>query len=365
MEIYVQSCGIAQEHGYCWLDENHNIVEAHSLVKKAKDLIESEAPSVVLARNSGELLLLVTGLKASQRKDYRGRPIRNSLAWIGQDTDKHTDEPTLRSIAACALLGFLEKDIDGAVKSGGEKGFEVSFEKIETLTKATTNPAKSELLDSDKEKQKIGRTSDKLKRELASDLEKYRLPRQEPEHKSDNQQFVPLVVVTGIQDEETLKKAGVWRGLSSLVDSNSENWEDMKSYSNPAHNGLFQFLPNFINPGRTLGWVIPIIIISLSLNIWLYQQVGGLERIQNLENQVRNLQAQKLELANQVHPLETQIDSLESQLQNKQKQRDNLQTDVKVLQTDVKDLQAQKHDLESQVQGLENQVQALENQISR
>lgn len=363
MEFYVQSRGVAQEHDYCWLDENHNIIEAHPLVKKAKDLIESEAPSVVLARNSGELLLLVTGLKSSERKDYRGRTIRNSVAWIAQDTDEN--ECTLRAIAARALLGSLETEIDGAVKSGGEKGFEVSFEKIKTLTKAKTNPAKSELLDSDKEKQKIGRTSDKLKRELASDLEKYRLPRQEPEHKSDNQQFVPLVVVTGIQDEETLQRAGVWRGLSSLVDSNSENWEDMKSYSNPAHNGLFQFLPNFINQRRPLGWLIPIIIISLSLNIWLYQQVGGQDRIRNLESQVQILQAQKLDLENQVHPLETQIDSLGSQLQNKQKQRVNLQTDVKVLQTDVKDLQAQKRDLESQVQDLENQVQALEKQICR
>ena len=285
METYVQSGGVAQEHDYCWLDENHNIVEAHPLVKKAKDLIESEAFSVVLARNSDKLLLLVTGLKSSERRDYRGRTIRNSVAWVGQDPD----EPTLRSIAARALLGSLEKEIDGAVKSGGEKGFEVSFEKIKTLTEATTNLAKSELLESDKEKQKIGRTSDKLKRELASDLEKYRLPRQEPEHKSDNQQFVPLVVVTGIQDEETLQKAGVWRGLSSLVDSNSENWEDMKSYSNPAHNGLFQFLPNFINQRRPLGWLIPIIIISLSVNIWLYQQVGGQDRIRNLESQVQNL----------------------------------------------------------------------------
>jgi outer membrane murein-binding lipoprotein Lpp len=354
IKIYVQSCGVAQEHGYCWVDENQKIEEEPDLVKKAKDLIESEAPSVVLARNGDKLLLLVTGLKSSERRDYRGRTIRNSVAWVGQDTD----EPTLRSIAARALLGSLEKEIDGAVKSGGEKGFEVSFEKIKTLTEATTNPAKSELLDSDKEKQKIGRTSDKLKRELASDLEKYRLPRQEPEHKSDNQQFVPLVVVTGIQDEETLQKAGVWRGLSSLVDSNSENWEDMKSYSNPAHNGLFQFLPNFINQRRPLGWLIPIIIISLSLNIWLYQQVGGQDRIRNLESQVQNLYAQKLDLENQVQPLRTQVHDLETQLQEKRTQRTDLQTVVK-------DLQTQKRNLENQVQGLENQVQALEKQICR
>jgi cell division protein FtsL len=344
IEIYVQSRGVAQEYGYCWVDDHQNIVEADPLVKKAKDLIESEAFSVVLARNSDKLLLLVTGLKASERKDYRGRPIRNSVAWIGQDTDKHTDEPTLRSIAARALLGFLEKYIDGAVTSGGEKGFEVSFEKIKTLAEAATNPVKSELLDSDKEKQKIGRTSDKLKQELASDLEKYRLPRQEPEHTSDNQQFVPLVVVTGIQDEETLKEAGVWRGLSSLVDSNSQSWKEIKYYQNPAQNGG--------NQGIAPRLAIVIIIISLSVNIWLLsQQVEGRDRIRNLENQVQNLQAQKLALENQVQPLKTQVHDLETQLQKQRTQRADLKTVVKNLQT--------------QNGNLENQVKAPENQISR
>ncbi|MBD1804634.1 hypothetical protein H6F98_03980 [Microcoleus sp. FACHB-SPT15] len=356
MEIYVQSGGVAQEHDYCWLDENHNIVEAHPLVKKAKDLIESEAFSVVLARNSDKLLLLVTGLKASERKDYRGRTIRNSVAWIAQDTDEN--EPTLRAIAAHALLGFLEKDIDGAVKSGGEKGFEVSFDQIKTLPEGRIDQSKSEPLNSPQKEKKIGRTSDNLKKELASDLKQYCLPRQEPEHKSDNQLFVPLVVVTGIQDKETLQKAGVWRGLSSLVNSNSQNWEDMKAYSNPAHKGLFQFLPDFINPGTTPKLLILVIIISLSVNIWLYQQVGGQDRIRNLENQVQNLYAQKLDLENQVHPLKTQVHDLEIQAQNKRTQRADLQTDVQ-------DLQTQKRDLETQVQGLENQVQALEKQICR
>lgn len=347
MEIYVQSRGIAQD--YCWLDNDLNIVEADPLVKQAKDLIESEAFSVVLARNNNKLLLLVTGLKSSKRKDYRGRTIRNSVAWIAQDTEEN--ECTLRAIAVHALRGSLKKDIDDAVKSGGEKGFEVSFKKIKTLTETTTNPAKSELLGSDKEKPKIGRTSDKLKQELASDLEKYLLPK----HKLDNQQFMPLVVVTGIQDEETLKKAGVWRGLSSLVDSNSQSWEDMKPYSisNLAQKGLFQFLP-FNNQGKWLGFLIVGIVISLSVNIWLYQYVGGQDRIQNLENQVQNLQAQKLGLENKVKPLTTQVHGLEIQVQDKRAQRANLQTDVK-------DLQTQKRDLEIQVEGLEAQVQDLEN----
>jgi hypothetical protein len=357
MEIYVQSRGIAQEHGYCWLWFNKypEIVEAPGLVKQAKDLIESEAFSVVLARNSDKLLLLVTGLKANKRKDYQGRPIRNSVAWIGQDSEEN--ECTLRTIAARALLGSLEKVIDSAVEPGGEKGFQVSFEKIQNLSEDATDRAKRQLLDLDKEKPKIGRTSRELKKELASDLKKYRLPKHKLEHQSVDQQFVPLVVVTGIQDEETLKKAGVWRGLSSLVNSNSQSWEDMKPYSISAQNGLLQFFQNFkFNQGIWKIALIVVVVISLSVNAWLYQQVGGQDKIRNLENQVQNLQAQKLKLANQVQPLQTQVNNLENQIQNKRTQRTNLQTDVK-------DLQTQKRDLENQVQDLENQIQDLENQI--
>ncbi|MBD2125683.1 hypothetical protein NDI39_12560 [Microcoleus sp. ZQ-A2] len=355
MKIYVQSCGVAQEHDYCWLNESQNIVEEPGFVKQAKNLIQSEAHSVVMARNSDQLLLLVTGLKASGRKDYRGRPIRNSLAcigqaWVDQPTDEQTDEPTLRAIAARALLGTLEKDIDDAVKSGGEKGFEVSFEKLKTLTEAVKKTAKIECIapneetNEDRQKKKIGRTSDKLKQELASDLEKYCLPRQKTENKTDNQQVMPLVVVTGIQDEETLQNKKVWRGLSSLVDSNSQSWKEIKSYQNPAQNGG--------NQGIAPRLVIVIIIISLSFNIGLLsQQVGARDRIRNLENQVQNLQAQKLALENHVQPLKTQVHDLETKLQKQRNQRADLKTVVKNLQT--------------QNGNLENQVKALENQISR
>jgi hypothetical protein len=332
MEIYVQSCGVAQEHDYCWLNESQNIVEEPGLVKQAKNLIQSEAHSVVLARNSDKLLLLVTGLKSSERRDYRRRTIRNSVAWIYKDTDEN--ECTLRAIAACALRGSLGQDIDHAVDSRGETGFEVSFEKLKTLTEAAKKTAKIESIDpneeketnEDRHKKKIGRTSDKLKQELASDLEQYCLPKQEPKNKTDNQQFMPLVVVTGIQDEETLKRKEVWRGLSSLVDSNLQSWEKIKSYQTPAQNGD--------NQGIAPRLVVVIIVISISVNIWLLSQhLGERDRIRNLENQVENLQAQKLALENQVQPLKTQVHDLETQLQKQRNQRADLKTVVKNLQT--------------------------------
>lgn len=252
MEIYVQSRGVAQEHGYCWFDENKNIVEAPDLVKEAKELIESEAFSVVLARKNKELLLLVTGLKSSERKDYRGRTIRNSVAWIAQDNDEH--ECTLRAIAAHALRDSLKKDIDGAVESGGEKGFKVSFEKIQKLTADATADAKAETLELPKPRKnkEIKYASKENKDKLADELAKYRLP----QHES-----FPLVVVTGIQDKETLEKARVWRGMSNLVTKDKE--ENQQPQLNQSPTNIFYWLFDTVNipiprigiPGTTIALI--------------------------------------------------------------------------------------------------------------
>ena len=218
MEIYVQSCGVAQKHGYCWLDKNQKRTEEPDLVKQVRDLIESEAPSVVLARNSGQLLLLVTGLKASQRTDYRGRTIRNSVAWIADTTNATENEDTLRAIAAFTLRDLLEKEIDSAVHSGGEIGFKASFETIQKLPEIA-EAKKVQLFLNKPLPKELTKLTPENKGKLADALEKYYLP---PKQASDNQKVVPLVVVTGIQDEETLDKAGVWRGMSSLVTKDKE-----------------------------------------------------------------------------------------------------------------------------------------------
>jgi hypothetical protein len=226
MEIYVQSCGIGQEHDYCWLNESQKIVEEPGLVKQVKNLIQSEAPSIVLARNSDKLLLLVTGLKSSERRDYRGRTIRNSVGWIAQDTDEN--ECTLRAIAARALRGSLGEDIDHAVDSRGETGFEVSFNKIQQL--AATATAEKQQLPLEREKQEIKQASKEDKEKLAEELEQYCLPKQK----------VPLVVVTGIQDKETLEKARVWRGMSKLITTGTE--ENQQPQLDQLAPNLFQWL---------------------------------------------------------------------------------------------------------------------------
>ncbi|MBC6476176.1 MAG: hypothetical protein GDA48_27945 [Hormoscilla sp. GM102CHS1] len=83
MKIYVRSRGESPD--YCWLSitEEGQQREEHPLIGQVKDLIQSEAHSVVLARFRGKLLLLVTG-EESSRTDSRTRQIRNSVAWGGR-----------------------------------------------------------------------------------------------------------------------------------------------------------------------------------------------------------------------------------------------------------------------------------------
>ncbi len=205
MEIYVYSAGVSQQHDYFWQKNTDNRPEPTnepSQVTKFKYLLENESPSLLLVRDRNQLLLLVTGMKASQRKDYRGRTIRNSVAWISEDDQEN--EQQLRGIAILALQGQLDNSIDNAIKNGGEYGFEVSFNdfiNIKVPTTQNSNPTKACML---------AENSNSNRETLANLLLSERLPKEQHDTEA-------LVVVTGIKAENTLKEAGVWRGLSTLV----------------------------------------------------------------------------------------------------------------------------------------------------
>jgi len=209
VEIYVQSRGFSQEDGYCWVPEMPAILTTNPV----SDLIQSEAPSFVLGRYGSKLLLLVTGLEASERRDFRDRKIRNSVAWVGEDSDE--DERVLRMIAVRALRDWdsLREDINRVVQFGGEQGFQVLFEEIERLTASNYLPISQKLKTDEELDYKISKNLDERKEELARLLEQYSLPKRTGS----------LVVVTEIKAEEALIEAQVWRGLSILV--KSENWK--------------------------------------------------------------------------------------------------------------------------------------------
>lgn len=238
MQIYVNSRGESQDEDYCWLkitqDRQPSEIpfflakpiqtEAGDQVR-ISDLIQSEAPSVVLARKNGNLILLVTGLDSSERRDFVGRKIRNSVAWLGGNSD----EPYLRGLAAKALRekDWLKDKVDKAVTFGGEYGFQVAFEEISELSEGKVGnnfvDSQDKVGKNSQTLRKVGKNSQVLREKLALELEQYELPKEDG----------PLVVVTGIQEESALKNAGVWRGLSSLVQS--EQWIAYKKNSSAPH----------------------------------------------------------------------------------------------------------------------------------
>ncbi|NET83677.1 MAG: hypothetical protein F6J94_17660 [Moorea sp. SIO1F2] len=237
MKIYVLSAGFYQEQDYFWKEvakDEQKPIDEPDLVKKSKLLLETQGYSIFIGRESGNLILLVTGMKASKRKDYRGRTIRNSIALIAQDNEQ--DEQQIRGIAVLALEGKLQNDIDSAIKEGGEYGFEVSYEQIEHVIKAslqTKNSTATKPL-------MIGKNSEDNIKLIAKELKESRLPQKS--NASDSQ---ALVVVTGIKEQDDLKKAGVWRGLSNLGDN-----EDLSPYEPPnsvQKNFLSFEIPSFLD----------------------------------------------------------------------------------------------------------------------
>jgi hypothetical protein len=246
MKIYVQSRGFSQDYDYCWLPEVPPILRQYRI----NDIIQSESPSVVLGRYDDRLLLLVTGLEASERVDFQGRKIRNSVAWIGEDNE--ANEQKLRAIAAYTLRGLLDIDIDKAVKFGGEFGFEVAFDTIARFKVDEVQQFNAKL------ESKIGRNTEYLRNDVAYELEERCLPQ-------DNDfNNIPLVVVTGIKSVNALKQANVWRGLSNLVPG--EGWLEpyKKSYSSEtalASSSQTHQKKNSLIFAILLGAVIPIAMI--------------------------------------------------------------------------------------------------------
>ena len=213
MEIYVQSSGYSPDFGYCWMRKSP------PYLSKVSSYIQNDSPSLVLARFDGNLFLLVTDLSSPEKKDFRDRPIRHSVAWECEDNDEN--EKTLRAIAYQTLQDRddLTVKVDQLIQLDREKGFTFDKDQFENLSKSITlkNPDKSP--DSTI---KIAKNSQALQNVLAEELQNSRLPsiKELPPH------YELLVVVTGIKSEDTLRKAHIWRSLSSLV--KSDNWDGIE-----------------------------------------------------------------------------------------------------------------------------------------
>ena len=153
MEIYVQSCGVAQEHDYRWLkipEEGQAYREIPRILRQASriengskvrltDMYESQEPSIVMARDNGELLLLITALEAMERTKVYGRQVRNSVAWVTQDSE--VNKKIASKVAAYAKENWenLRKIVDEAVDFDDKDGFRVNREPLEKYIEDAAN----------------------------------------------------------------------------------------------------------------------------------------------------------------------------------------------------------------------------------
>ncbi|NJN74551.1 MAG: hypothetical protein HC799_18025 [Limnothrix sp. RL_2_0] len=209
MKIFVESRGRSPDFEYCWQPE------VPPRLSGIYSLIQSESPSVVLARFQKRLMLLATGLNSLEKKDFRDRPIRHSIMWLFDEN--YDSEVQIRAIAVQALQGLLANQADKHIQFGGESGFETSISGIEAMSRSflTQESVGTSPLPSLELPPKIGKNSQALRDDLAYKLQQYSLPK--------NYEFI--VVATGVKSEESLEKAGAWRSLSNLV--KSENWRNL------------------------------------------------------------------------------------------------------------------------------------------
>jgi hypothetical protein len=101
---------------------------------------------------------------------------------------------------------------------------------------------------------KIGKNSPNLRNQLAEELKQYQLPTEAG----------TLVIVTGIKKRETLENAGIWRSLSTLVET--DDWEEIstKSWSSIKNNWQQTEHKNL-----TVWLMLLIAIVSYSLEFML------------------------------------------------------------------------------------------------
>ncbi len=272
MQIYVESRGFAQDDDYHWLEvtqENQKLIEKEDLpniLLDAIQLIDSEDFSLVLSRQNNQLLLLVTGLKTEGRIDFVERQIRISVAWIAEYSK--SKESAFSILASSALKDekckFLTEKISQAVIMEEHSGWLVDYLKIAQLVNG--NGSQKILLDRTPNlTKKIAQISPEKKQELAEEIESYSLPNES----------VVLVVVTGIKKEETLVKAGVWRGLSSLI--NEKDWHPIPIVSPDENNSnkLFEYL---IRLASIFG------IMSLMELVFKAFSIVPMDKTSNIEN---------------------------------------------------------------------------------
>ncbi len=209
LSLHVQSRGRAPEHDYRWVVVEPGLHPPRRerpprLDARAAALVQSDTPSLLLARVGGEPLLFLTAL-GSSRVDVQGRPIRTAIALTGPR------EGLLRGLAAKALREdgreALTRTVDAAVTDSGDGGFDVDASLLSLLEQDALPEAPPAPLG-----RRYAPNEPDERERLADEIASVGLPPGEG----------ALVVVTGALAAERLEASGAWRGLSRLVSAPME-----------------------------------------------------------------------------------------------------------------------------------------------
>jgi hypothetical protein len=144
IDMYVQSFGISQAQDYHWrkiISQDNQPREIPRILRVATrpekdiqirltDKYDSQEPTVVLAQDGKELLLLVTALAALERTKIHGYQVRNSVALTTPYS--YENEQLLRKIVVQVKQNWeeLRNAIDEAVQADSDAGFRVNPERI-------------------------------------------------------------------------------------------------------------------------------------------------------------------------------------------------------------------------------------------
>jgi len=237
-KVYIQSAGFSPDQDYTWITYEGGLYkqEKPDYLYEMNYIVQSEAFSVVLACHKKNIILLVTGLKTKDRKDYHGRSIRNSIAWVSS----YEEQKKFQLAAEIIIIDSITEKkiwdyIDDAVKDAGNTwGYEVDSQKLIDLLDKEKVEIKNNIPVTYEEIRKkycknnrIAKNNPFRLKELACEL-----------IYCDDKIFGNIlkrnssiiIAVTDKKSKDKFIEKNVFRGLSNLVDS--DDWIDLSQNKN-------------------------------------------------------------------------------------------------------------------------------------
>jgi|GEM_PF-6220237 len=217
MRNYVKSRGPSRSHEYTWVAQTQERLEPSILnrsfsednrVVRITEFHNQSSPALIVLRDNGELLLLLTGIKATWNGPG-GSSIYHSIAWVSSGNTESNEEENIRRLIIRDLQGNLQNDIASAIEScpEDELGFKVDFEKLKQIEEDKNVKLKDRESNFHIGRGKLGNNNQDLKNQLVDELKQSRLP---PEDGF-------LIVVSDFVGEQLFKDVKVWQGLSSRI----------------------------------------------------------------------------------------------------------------------------------------------------